>query len=118
MDFNIPQEIADYLVVLDKFIEDEIKPRIDFVLGKVPKLTTLSARTLDWGNGYPGLRPPGGGTCPGLCYFAPTGHWRRFNRRLWPLNSAQLCVLCASAMEKIDCPVYCKDPDHEQDNKT
>jgi acyl-CoA dehydrogenase len=26
MDFNIPQEIADYLVVLDKFIEDEIKP--------------------------------------------------------------------------------------------
>lgn len=26
MDFNIPKEIADYLVVLDKFIEDEIKP--------------------------------------------------------------------------------------------
>ena len=26
MDFNIPQEIADYLVVLDEFIEAEIKP--------------------------------------------------------------------------------------------
>ena len=26
MDFNIPKDIADYLVVLDKFIEDEIKP--------------------------------------------------------------------------------------------
>jgi acyl-CoA dehydrogenase len=26
MDFSIPQDIADYLVVLDKFIEDEIKP--------------------------------------------------------------------------------------------
>ena len=26
MDFNIPQDIADYLVVLDKFIDDEIKP--------------------------------------------------------------------------------------------
>ena len=26
MDFNIPQEIADYLGVLDQFIEDEIKP--------------------------------------------------------------------------------------------
>ena len=26
MDFNIPQEIADYLNVLDQFIEDEIKP--------------------------------------------------------------------------------------------
>ncbi len=26
MDFEIPQEIADYLVVLDQFIEDEIKP--------------------------------------------------------------------------------------------
>lgn len=26
MDFNIPEEIADYLVVLDKFIEDKIKP--------------------------------------------------------------------------------------------
>ncbi|WP_300425058.1 acyl-CoA dehydrogenase family protein [uncultured Hyphomonas sp.] len=26
MDFNIPQDIADYLTVLDKFIEDKIKP--------------------------------------------------------------------------------------------
>ena len=26
MDFNIPQDIADYLVVLDQFIEDTIKP--------------------------------------------------------------------------------------------
>ena len=26
MDFHIPKDIADYLVVLDKFIEDEIKP--------------------------------------------------------------------------------------------
>ena len=26
MDFNIPQDIADYLSVLDQFIEDEIKP--------------------------------------------------------------------------------------------
>ena len=26
MDFRIPEEIADYLVVLDKFIEDKIKP--------------------------------------------------------------------------------------------
>lgn len=26
MDFNIPKDIADYLVVLDKFIDDEIKP--------------------------------------------------------------------------------------------
>jgi acyl-CoA dehydrogenase len=26
MDFTIPKDIADYLVVLDKFIEDEIKP--------------------------------------------------------------------------------------------
>ena len=26
MDFNIPKDIADYLVVLDQFIEDEIKP--------------------------------------------------------------------------------------------
>ena len=26
MDFNIPKDIADYLVVLDKFIEDEIRP--------------------------------------------------------------------------------------------
>ena len=26
MDFNIPQDIADYLTVLDQFIEDEIRP--------------------------------------------------------------------------------------------
>jgi len=26
MDFNIPQDIADYLVVLDNFIEEKIKP--------------------------------------------------------------------------------------------
>ena len=26
MDFDIPKEIADYLVVLDDFIEKEIKP--------------------------------------------------------------------------------------------
>ena len=26
MDFNIPKEIADYLVVLDNFIEEKIKP--------------------------------------------------------------------------------------------
>ena len=26
MDFSIPQDIADYLVVLDQFIEDKIKP--------------------------------------------------------------------------------------------
>lgn len=26
MDFNIPQDIADYLTVLDEFIEAEIKP--------------------------------------------------------------------------------------------
>ena len=26
MDFNIPQDLKDYLSVLDQFIEDEIKP--------------------------------------------------------------------------------------------
>lgn len=31
MDFNIPQDIADYLTVLDQFIEDEIRQKSSMI---------------------------------------------------------------------------------------